>query len=654
MDTERHSTGRHAAEALLLLGCGALAAVAVLPGLGLPGWALPILVIVAGLVTCLTVWSASGHGGLSLFALFFGTFLGGWLAWAEASKLWNAVTLTAWTAGMLVFVPWGALAVIAARRPRQPQIDAPQEDPEAEHRAEMARFVTMIADAGHEGVIVTDLKDERSGRVLKLALPENGKVTLVSLQASTHAFEVMLKAQPGAVQFETGTHAGEIIMRVREKYVLNENRGLPPELRATTVREPFAIGIQEDGSTLKITIRELHMFVVGTTGAGKSNLINVIIAQLASCVDTVIWVIDMKGGRTVRPWLQAWGEGAAEAPALDWVATTREEAAIMMQAFLGAIETRMNSGIGGSKITPSASTPQIILICDETADLLGYLRGRRSQLGEDATTNTQFIEWAETIAQKGRSEAGSSVWATQRGTNDMAGSGTLKSLCKLRVALGASTEADLRYVIPDARNAQQLMSTMDDLPGVGIIAVRKKASMLTKFYWLDHIEGQCSEGDNERCVPACPVYAASVEVGSRRPRLDAMTATSLGDGYAERWRDERAGHLVKQRGGAATAVADVDTTEFENIMYHGGVKDTEAPVPNPVRVRYRAILRERGVQGATPKYLLDRLHMEGHDVVRETLQRWLRDDANRGLVHQADFGRWVTGADENQSGHAAA
>ena len=645
MDPDKRRTWEHTLEMVVLLFCCAFAGVAVLPGTRVPGWTLPALIIVAGLTACLAIWQVSGRGSLAAYALFFGLFLGGWTIGAEAVRVWNAVIITVWLGGMIVFAPWGAAAVTASRRASLTAVEAsPDDDPAVEHQKEMRRFETMFAEAGQAGVTVLDLSESRSGRILRLALPDHGKVTVAGLQGSIGTFEVRLRAQPGAIEIKAGAHAGEAVMRIRERYALREIRALARELMATTVNEPFAIGIQEDGSTLKISIRELHMFIVGTTGAGKSNLLNVITAQLASCVDTIIWVIDMKGGRTARPWLQAWSEGNAEAPAIDWVATTREEAAVMMQAFLLAIETRMNSGIGGSKITPSASIPQIILICDETADLLGVMRGRRAQVGEEGTTNTQFGEWAETIAQKGRSEAGSSIWATQRGTNDMAGSGTLRSLCKLRIALGASTEGDIRYVIPDARDAQKLIATMEDIPGVGIAAVRKQASMLTKFFLCDHIEGQCSEGDNNGCVPACPVYRASIEVAPRRPRLDKMTASALGDAYSQRWLEKRAGHLVRSHGNAAAAVADIDTSDFEQIMHQGGVEDPESGV-NPIQVRYREILAARGSQGATPKYLMDRLQIEGHVLARETLQRWLRKDETAGLVHQADYRSWKIGTD---------
>ncbi|MCW2929878.1 MAG: hypothetical protein JWM19_840 [Actinomycetia bacterium] len=645
----------HAAEAVVLIGSAVLAAVSVLPGMGVAHWAIPLVSLLAGLTGALAIWAATGNGRLSAYSLCLGSFLGGWSVAAEVTRLWNSATLVAWIAGMMILAPWGALAAVPRRAARFPALEEgagvpalPATDPEAELRAEMRRFESMLGEAGQKNVTVAELNEGRAGRELLLQLPDSGSVTLASLRECSQRCEVMLKAQPGAVQFAIGSHSGEVLMRVRERQSLAENKVLTPELRAKSIRDAFAIGIQEDGSTLKISLRELHMFIVGTTGSGKSNLINVILAQLGYCNDTIIWAIDMKGGRTMRPWLAAWAEGKTEAPVIDWVATTREEAALMMIAFLKAIDARMNSGQGGSKITPSAGTPQIVLICDETADLLGYMRGGRKAVGEEGTTNGQFIEMAETIAQKGRSEAGASIWATQRGTNDMVGSGTLKSLCKLRIALGAATENDLRYVT-ESRDAQRLMSAMEDIPGVGIAAVRKKSSQLTKFFLHDHVDGQCSDNGNEGCVPSCPVYRTSIEAGRYRPRLDRLTAASLGDAYARRW--ERSRHLVPQRAVAAVAVADVDTSDFDDIVAANDFADPEAGV-NPIRIRAREILAARGQMGASPGSLLDALSREGMTIARETLSRWLAADEKAGHVHHADHGRWKYGPGSSESNAA--
>lgn len=643
----------HAIETVLCLGALVLAGAAIAPHTHMPGWLLPVVEILAASVIALSVWAATGRGALSGFCGGYGLFLGLWTIWAEVSRVWDWGVLTCWLIGMIIACPAAGHALMSARpaipalppgRPQQPEAVEGPDPEEVARQEEMAKFEHMFSEIGCTGVQVLDLQQERAGRVLRLQLPRSGQVTVGTLEGSTQKIEVILRLKPGAVEFETADNSSDIVMRLRENDVFAGSARLRAEVRAATINEPFAIGIQEDGSVLKISLRELHLFIGGTTGAGKSNLINVLLAQLSYCVDTLIWVIDMKGGRTARPWLQAWIEGKADAPAIDWVATTRDEAGMMMKAFNDAIDARANSGIGGSKITPSASMPQIILICDEMASLFGAQRGTRTEVGEGAVTNSKFIKLAEEGVQMARSEAVTSIWATQRGTVDMAGSGTLKSLCKLRIALGAATENDLRYVIPDARMAVKALAMMASTPGLGVAAVGRTASMLSKFFWHDHIDGQCSDNGNEGCVASCPVYQTTIEVGSIRPRLDRLTAERLGTAYSDRW--QRAEHLLKRRGGA-TAVLDVDDPEaFEGIV--AGLEDPERKI-HPVRKRIRELLGSRGVQGATPKWLMTRLAeediLEKRDYARETLQRWLREDAEAGLVHsdESGFGRWIIG-----------
>lgn len=670
MSHEKRRMLEHAVESVLLLGALAVAGVALLPGMGVPGWMLPLVWLAAGTIAALSVWAGTGRGALSLTCGALGWWLGAWSIWAEISRIWNYGVLTAWIVSMIVFCPSAIHAVLSGVTP--PPKEAARErraiegDPDdeaaalaaAEKAAEMAKFSHMLREVGVKDVEITDLTEERSGRKVRMRLPNTGTVTLATLEGVARNIEVILRLRPGGVEFFTGDDSGDVIMKLREHEVLAGAVKLRPEYRAGTVNEPFAVGIQEDGSVLKISLRELHLFLAGTTGAGKSNVINVLLAQLSYCVDTLIWVIDMKGGRTAKPWLQAWIEGKADAPAIDWVATTREEAVLMAQAFRTAVKGRANSGIGGSKIKPKASMPQIIMICDEMAELVGATGGSRSQVGADGTTNSQLLNICENGVQLARSEACSTVWATQRGTNDMAGSGTLKSLCKLRLALGAATASDLQWVIPDARMSQKQLAAMATTPGIGVVAVGSKTSQLSKFFWHDHIEDVCWEEPNDGCVPACPVYQTSIEVGHIRPRLDRGTAEVLGEVYARRWEralEQPALAPMFRRGApaqGATAVADVDTSQFDAIVAKSWGQDPEESV-NPVRKRMREILAARGVQGATPKVIRDLLAKEGiaegTDYARETMQRWLREDEVQGIVHQADFGRWVIGQRKGQS-----
>lgn len=659
MNHQVRRTMEHAVETVLLLGALALTAAAVRPGTGVPAWVLPVVEITAGAVACLSVRVHSGRGTLAFFCALFGTWNGAWTIWAETGTLWSAPVITAWIIGMIICCP---LAVHAALKGREdpaaaadPAMIQPSRDPspEEERVREIGLFKNMFDElvpvpAGHAGVDVTDVREERAGRVVRLKLPRSGKITMASLTEVTPRIEVILELRPGSVEFLVGDNSSDVIMKLREREVFSASPRLVPEAYATSISQPFAIGAQEDGTRLNILLRELHAYVVGATGMGKSNLVNVLVSQIARCPDALIWFIDMKGGRTAKPWIQPWIEGMTERPALDWVATTRDEAARMMEAFKAAIDVRMNSGVGASKISPSPAMPQIILICDEMATLFGAQRGRRSEVGDDAKTNQQFISLGEECVQLGRSEAAACIWVTQRGTNSMAGSGDIKSQCKMRIALGAASEGDLQYVIPDARLARKQLSMMATTPGVGLAAVGRHTSQLSKFFLHDHIEGQCSENGNDGCVPACPVRQAAIETGPARPPLDQMTASGLGSDYAERW--QRAGSFFR-RGAPVPAPAPAgDTAQFEDIV--ASIPDPEENI-HPARRRMREILAARGVQGATPGRIGDQLKADGMGVARETVQRWLAQDSEAGIVHSADYGRWVIGPDPAPRNNAA-
>jgi hypothetical protein len=662
----------HAAEAITLAAVAGLAAEALLPGSGAPSWVLPATEIIAGWGAGLVTWSGGAGWLLPGYLAAYGSLLGAWTIFAEQAGLWTGATLGAWLAGLAVLSPVG-LAAALRRQKKEPEpppalIQAAIEpDPVA---IEMAKFEHLLAEVLPElkgdPVRVVGLEETVAGRVLRLQLPRSGGVTVTTLADKARTIEVMLQAQEGAVGFEVGDHSGDIIMRVRERDGLKDAASLTPDLRARTVNEAIVMGRQEDGSWLKMLFREMHALVVGTTGSGKSNWINVLVAQLASCNDTVVWMIDMKEGRAAKPWFQAWEDGRAAAPPIDWVATTREEAWLMMEAVLAAAQVRSRSGIGGNKIIPSPALPQICLVVDETAVIFGSERGTRFELGEGAHTNAQFIAKEDAILQTGRSEAVVGMFATQRGTNSMAGSGDSKANLTTRVALKPATLGELQYVIPDVPSlAAKQLAYLCKTAGVGIVAQGSSVSGITKFLHHDHIEGECGK-DHARphCAPGCPVYQSALDSGNIRPSLDPMTAGALGEAYAGRWRRAADNHVVRVplavlQGGRSPQMS---IEGFDEIV--SGVRDPEKDL-HPDRIRYREFLASRGVMGATPKIILDYLEEQGiadgregqddgrHTVTRECLQRWMREDEGDGIVHNPDIGRWRSGPGGSRRSSAA-
>jgi len=648
---DRKRRYEHAAEKIMLAGALGLTAEALLPGFGAPGWVLPASEIIAGWGSGFIAWNGTGRKLLPAYLGAFGTFLGSWSIAAGAWGLWTWDAIGAWLAGVTVMIPLGIAAVHqddGGREPLAIEMAEPEKDPDQEV---MDQFEYMFSELGAEKVIVLAVEETTGGRVLQLRLPNSGRVTIDTLRSLTPQIEVILEMAPGTVGFETAANSALVIMRLREKDSLSGSRTLTPDLRISTVNEAFPVGDQEDGSLNLISVRERHGFGVGTTGSGKSNLVNIFVDQLSHCVDTVIWMIDMKGGRAARPWFQAWSEGRADAPPIDWLATTREEAAMMMEAILAAVEIRMRSGIGMNKIVPSGTMPQIELICDEMADLLGSERGTRTEVGDDAKTNSWFIGKAEIIGQKGRSEAVGSMWFTQRGTNSMSGSGDLKSLCELRIALKPATSGDLQWVIPDASEAaKKTLMGLVKFPGVGMTQNGPKVSGVTKFFHDDHIEGQCGADEiNPRCVQECPIYQSALEVGNIRPQLDSMTASALGPAYEDRWKRAAENGIIRVpvaalSGGRNRIEAADYPGAFEEIV--SGFTDPYAKT-HPGLLRMREFLAFQGAMGASVSMILEDLLQQNISVARETVHKWLRKDRKDGTVHNPDYGRWKYGEGPN-------
>ena len=75
-----------------------------------------------------------------------------------------------------------------------------------------------------------------------------------------------------------------------------------PGITITSITRPAELGLSEDGQPVRVLFLRRHALIGGTTGAGKSGIVNVILAYLAACRDVVIWGVDLKGGMELRPW----------------------------------------------------------------------------------------------------------------------------------------------------------------------------------------------------------------------------------------------------------------------------------------------------------------------------------------------------------------
>lgn len=620
---------RHCIESSVLAAAGVLLAAVLLPA----------SVHVWFLVSCGAVLSAgmmyaalatAGSVAIGSWLLAWGVTATGWLAAARVYGPWHMDVL----AGLILPVLALAMAGPVAIGRHRAALDAEAQAREARLNEKMLhRWETLLARLGVEGATVLDVIEHPGGRQVH---GKFGKVTrdgplpgtLSDLEGAADRIAQHKRLTAGSVTVE-GKPGAEFTLHIREEQGARETVYLPAENHLLTINRPLGLAVKDDGREWSLKIREINLLIAGVTGAGKSNLLQVMIAQLARCVDVVIFVIDLKGGRAARPWMIPWIQGFAKRPVIDWLATDRTEAALMMDALWAARVSRSRSGAGGEKIVPSADLPAILLLCDEGAVLLGH------QDKDEGVSSQKMARRALQLAETGRSEAVNLILAAVRANVETLGNTGFKAMARARIGMAVADASDGQSIFPDNAAAAKALSRITE-PGSGIAKVFRDISPALHFYRIT--DGNPLEDGTPTKDRITPV---ALWAGEIRPQLDDLTMAAMGDAYAHRWTREH-GEALKREWGAAAGVKpppDPDD-EFGQIVAH--IDDPEAPV-DPRRARMREFLIERRWQGATVGRIGTRLANEGLTCPRETLHRWLADDEKAGMVRRTGkpHHRWI-------------
>jgi hypothetical protein len=598
------------------------------------------LVIAAALVV--TAMLTVRTGLPAAYACACGVAGPAWLAYASLTTAWS------WLAIVALALPAAALIwlypVIVAREDKL-AAEADQAARDAAAARVQDKWPDLLARIGHSGVRFAGQQPTRTGYVVHLRLPVSGRVTYSVLAPATERLEVAARLRHGSLRFERGDQAHQVLLHVAERDVLAETVPLPADHETLSINAPIPVGLYEDGQVCSVSLREIATLVVGLRGSGKSNLLNVLLAQLARCPDVLIFAIDLKGGRMAAPWVEPWRADRAQSPVVDWLATDREEAERMLRALLRAVQARSRSGSGGEKIIPSPRQPAVLLVCDEIAVILGLgTGGPRTSL--QGVTNATLAGLATQLVMTGRSEAIDLIMATQRASISMTGSADLKSQCALRIGLGVATEAEARLIIPDdVRIAGDLARLRH--PGTGIVHQGRHGRVMpAKFYRMEH----------EAIAPVAERY------GHLRPQPDPLLEEALGEDYATRW--DRARAAVRGVPGRPAMTASV-TAVLPNWPPAALPSGHEAAQPSgheaappsavvaappdarhPDRGAMIALLRSAGVKGMTVLGITEQLAAGGRDIAQQTVARWLAEEAAAGRVHAASYGRWKWLADD--------
>ncbi|WP_214326023.1 cell division protein FtsK [Nonomuraea sediminis] len=179
----------------------------------------------------------------------------------------------------------------------------------------------------------------------------------------------------------------------------------------TSITQPVKLGVFEDGTPVRVPLLRRHGLFAGISGAGKSGGVNVLLGDLTACQDVILWAIDLKRGMELLPW----------ASCIDRLATTPQEAEALLADAVVILDGRADdlTQRGQRVWEPTPDRPALIIIIDEYAEL--------------ASEAPRAIDYADSIARRGRAPAVNLIAATQRPTKDAMGKSAVRAQMDVRI-----------------------------------------------------------------------------------------------------------------------------------------------------------------------------------------------------------------------------
>lgn len=253
--------------------------------------------------------------------------------------------------------------------------------------------------------------------------------TADELVAIARNIESALRLRRGALRIQPDDLAHVAHLRAIERDVLSKPvRWAEPD--TASVLDPIRLGTFEDGEAALVRLvpeagRGVSLVLAGLPGAGKSGLLNIVLAALARCADAVLAGIDPQGSE-LGPWEDVFEPGLL---ALD-AGADAERVLDRLLAIMAARQQLLKAR-GIRYWTPSPEAPEVVLVVDEAADL------------------ARSMEALDEIVRKGRKLGVHVVMATQRPSAKALGEwgSEVISKCGGRICLRVSTVTEVNIAL---------------------------------------------------------------------------------------------------------------------------------------------------------------------------------------------------------------
>ena len=357
----------------------------------------------------------------------------------------------------------------------------------------LAAWPDITAAIGLPGSRVMSAVVDRWGWHARIGLPPGR--TAADLISTAPALESGLHTRPGAVRVEPDPdRADHATIRVLTTDPHADAIPYPgaPEAAEHSIHRPIPLGLFEDAQPVTLRLAHRHGLLGGVAGAGKSGVLNVILAELVACPDVVLWGIDLKGGMELQPWASCLGR----------LATTPEDAAALLADAEMVLQCRARQlAEHGQRLwMPSAATPALIIIVDAYAEL--------------ADESPLAITHADSIARRGRAVAVTMLAATQRPTQKAMGSGAVRSQMDVRICLRVRERRDVDLILGQGMLAAGWAADTLNAPGKFLLSTPEHTTpRRARAYRLDDRD----------------VAATAARHAPHRPPLDELSQGATGE-----------------------------------------------------------------------------------------------------------------------------
>lgn len=275
----------------------------------------------------------------------------------------------------------------------------------------LAEWGTRSAGRGLEGVVPGTPTVDVLG--IRVVLTLSGKATTDNLKKKMPALRAALSVpRDTRSDLSEGDLGDQSILRIRTR---TPSRDM--------VWRPGRVGIGLDTDTGRpVVLPKGRMLIAGTSGAGKSVLVRVAMAEaLQASEPTVVVYIDAKG-EEAGLWRDKIRVATEEDDILALLSELNREA---------ADRSRIMQSQGVANWTPTPERPRIVVVVDEGAELIDM----HDMTAKEEADRVDMLGPIGPIGRLGRSRAIDLKWATQKPTLDKGIPSQINGVMQDRIAL---------------------------------------------------------------------------------------------------------------------------------------------------------------------------------------------------------------------------